>query len=171
MRPPADIIEWQTTDEMYQWVEKAPGEAARKRRMAIWLTHNERMHAHEVAKSLGVSVQAVWLWIGQYNESGPDGLLRTGRGGRRWGFLTPEQEAELLKPFLAQAKAGTPQAPAEIRSVIEKRLKRNVSMSYVYRLLRRHGWAEILAQSHQIKTSQRGASTFDAMAKPWARND
>ncbi len=171
VRPPAEITDWLTTEQMRQWAEDAPDEASRKRRMAIWLTHSERMHAHEVAQALGASVQAVWLWISRYNEHGPEGLLRKARGGRRWGFMSPEKEARVLKPFLVEAKAGTPRAPAEIRGVIEKHLKRDVSMSYVYRLLRRHGWAEILAQSHQRGASRRDADTFDALVKPWVRTD
>lgn len=169
MRPPAEIKDWLTTEQMRQWAGEAPDEASGKRRMAIWLTHNERMHAHEVAESLGVSVQAVWLWIGQYNEDGPDGLLRTRRGGRRWGFMSPDEETLFLKPFIGEARAGTPPTPAEIRSAVEKHLNKDVSMSYVYRLLRRHGWAEILAQSHQMKVSRRDADTFGELARPWSR--
>ncbi len=169
MRPPAKIEDWLTTEQMQQWLDRAPDAKARTRRMAVWLTHTERLHAHKVAEALGVSVQAVWLWIAQYNECGPAGLLRKGRGGRRRAIMTPDQETELLAPFIAEAHAGTPAKPENIKSAIETRLKRRVSLSYVYRLLQRHRWAEILAQSHRPPRAK-ASDTFERFTQPWRRN-
>ena len=47
-----------------------------------------------------------WLWIGQYNRQGPAGLQRKGRGGRRWAFLTLDQEQDLLATLQEQAGQG-----------------------------------------------------------------
>lgn len=169
MRPPAKIKNWLTVEQMQQWLDCAPDAESRTRRMAIWLTHTQRLHARKVADTLGVSVQAVWLWIVQYNEHGPSGLLRKGRGGRRRATMTPDQETELLAPFVAEARAGKPAKPQNIKSAIEQRLKRQVSLSYVYRLLQRHRWADILAQSHRPTRSQ-ASDTFERFTQPWRRN-
>ncbi|MHC4518554.1 MAG: helix-turn-helix domain-containing protein [Planctomycetota bacterium] len=169
MRPPAQIKGWLSIEKMFRWLQEAPDEAAHKRRMAIWLTHTGRLHANKVAGILGVSTQAVWLWVRQYNDHGPDGLVRNGRGGRRWGFMTPEREAKLLRPLIQKAKAGHPPAPRAIRRIIEGQLGRDVSMSYVYRLLRRHNWADLLARSRRASTRQPDAGTFAELAKPWRR--
>ena len=107
MRPPARIKSWLSIEKMFQWLQSAPDEPAYKRRLAIWLTYTGKLHANKVAKVLGVSTQAVWLWIRQYNDSGPSGLKRNGRGGRRWGFMTLQQEAELLRPFIRKARSGS----------------------------------------------------------------
>ncbi len=167
MRAPAEIKNWLTPQAMDQWVQDAPDSAARNRRMAIWLTCRDRLHAHEVARRLDVSTQAVWLWIHQYNEKGPDGLLRKGRGGRHWGFMTTDEEIELLNPFLQMARSGQITKPNVIKAVVEKHLQKSVSMSYIYRLLRRHGWAEILAQSHANKVQERSHVDFETLANPW----
>lgn len=169
MRPPAKIRGWLSIEKMFRWLQEAPDEAAHKRRMAIWLTHTGRLHAHKVAGILGVSTQAVWLWVRQYNERGPDGLVRNGRGGRRWGFMTPEQEARLLRPLIQKTKAGRAPSPRAIRRIIEQDLGRSVSMSYVYRLLRRHNWADMLARSRRPSRHQSDAGTFAELAKPWRR--
>jgi transposase len=169
MRPPAQIRDWLAIDKMFQWLQAAPDEAAHKRRMAIWLTHTGELHANKVAGVLGVSTQAVWLWVRQYNQHGPDGLVRNGRGGRRWGFMTLEQETRLLRPLVQKAKAGHPPAPQAIRGIIEATLGRTVSMSYVYRLLRRHNWADLLARSRRSRTPRTDAGTFAELAKPWRR--
>lgn len=169
MRPPAQIKDWLSIDRMFRWLQEAPNEAAHKRRMAIWLTHTGNLHAHKVAGILGVSTQAVWLWIRQYNDAGPAGLERPGRGGRRWSFMTAEQEAELMAPLIQKARAGHPPKPAAIRTIVEESLRRSVSMSYIYRLLRRHNWADILARSHSRQAPPSAPDTFAGLSRPWRR--
>src|SRR5258708_11048462 len=100
MRPPAEIALWLSTEDMQTWVREAPDKASYQRRLAIWLTHVERLAAHRVAQSLCVSTPAVWRWVQQHNHQGPEGLHRAGRGGRRWAFLKWEQEQRLLEKAL-----------------------------------------------------------------------
>ena len=57
MRPPAEIALWLSTEDMQTWVREAPDKASYQRRLAIWLTHVERLSAHRVAQSLCVSSQ------------------------------------------------------------------------------------------------------------------
>jgi transposase len=171
MRPPAQIKDWLTLEAMFQWVQNAPDQAAYRCRMAVWLTHTGRLHAAKVAHILGVSKQAVWLWIRQYNELGPAGLERHGRGGRRWGLMAPTQEAELLRPFFRGVRSGHALKPDAVQHAIEAKLQRNVSKSYVYKLLRRHGWADVLRQSRAAPSPSEGSDTFDRFIKPWLRND
>jgi len=140
-------------------------------RLIVWLTHTGRLHAHKVAEILGVSTQAVWLWIRQYNTHGPAGLERSGRGGRRWCYLTAKEEADILKPFLALTRAGKRPRPATLKPLIEKKLGRSVSMSYVYRLLARHNWADEIARSHRPQADSPPPGTFGTLSRPWLRQD
>lgn len=169
MRQPAEIKPWFSIEEMFQWLHDSPDEPSYKRRMAVWLTHTGKLHANKVAEILDVSTQAVWLWIRQYNTQGPDGLKRKGRGGRRWAFLTAQQEAELLKPFIQKAREGRPPRPAQIKQLIEQKLQRKVSAPYIYRLLHRHGWAEIIAQSKQSVLPEPLPDNFKKFSRPWLR--
>jgi len=168
MRPPADIKPYLSVEKMFRWLQNAPDQASYKRRMAIWLTFTGRLHAPKIAEVLGVSSQAVWLWIRQYNTKGPTGLNRKGRGGRRWAFLTLRQEAELLKPLLQKAKSASAPKAAQIREVIEKHLGRKVSMPYVYRMLHSHHWYETIAQSKPVSDLS-GQDTFERISQPWLR--
>ena len=169
MRPPACIKPYLSINGMFQWLQNAPDEESHRRRMAIWLTHTGNLYAKQVAKVLGVSVQAVWLWIRQYNTQGPSGLERSGRGGRRWGFLTPEQEIELLRPYIRKLRNGVVTNPSEIKKVIEQKLSEAVSMSYVYRLLQRHQWAEIIAQLGPSAADRERVDDYLKVAQPWLR--
>ena len=171
MQPPAYIKPWLSIEKMFQWLQGASDESSYKRRLAIWLTHTGKLHAPKVAELLGVSTQAVWLWIRQYNTAGPEGLERKGRGGRRWGFLTSQQEAELLKPLISQARLGDTPKPIEIKQLVEKKLGRKVSMPYIYRLLARHGWADAIAQSKSRDKTSSLENNFQKLTHPWLRQD
>lgn len=167
MRPPAKIKAWLTVQKMFNWLENAPDEDSYKRRHAIWLTHTDKLHARKVAEILGVSTQAVWLWIAQYNKSGPQGLERTGRGGRRWAFLSREEEIEFLKPFLKKARSNKPPETAQIKCLIEKKLGKKVSKAYVYSLLQRHHLSSIIAQSKINQPVSADSDSFKKLSQPW----
>lgn len=170
MRPPAKIKPHMPIDKMFQWLRSAPDEASYKRRMAIWLTHTGDLHAPKVAKILGVSPQAVAAWVRQYNKLGPGGLQRTGRGGRRHAFMTPRREAEILAPFVKMAKSGQIPKTPQIKQALEDALNRKVSLPYVYRLLSRHDWSEIIAQSGQTSPAGKIPDDFQRISRPWLRN-
>ncbi len=167
MRPPAKIKPWLTDEKMFAWAQAAGKLSEKKRREAILLTHSRKLHAFEVAKTLGVSLYTVRLWISQYNRLGPKGLERAGRGGRRWAFLTHAQEAEILKPYIHQARLGKPPRAKTIKEALEKQLGKKISLPYVYRLLGRHNWSRIIAQSRLKRT---GPDNFRKYAQPWKIN-
>ena len=130
---------WLSQAELRAWVRRARSRQEHQRRLAVWLTYLRRWPAHEVATLLGVSTQAVWLWLGQYNRQGPGGLQRQGRGGRRWGFLTLAQERDLLAALRKEAGPGNTLTAKGIYRRVCRAVGKEVSLDYVYRLLRRHG--------------------------------
>lgn len=81
MRPPAEIALWRSIEDMQTWVREAPDQASYQRRLAIWLTHVERLSAHRVAQSLCVSTPAVWRWVQQYNSRDCRDFIAPGAGG------------------------------------------------------------------------------------------
>ncbi len=170
MRPPATIKDWLSITKMFQWVQNAPDESVYKCRMAIWLTHTGKLHADKVAGILGVSKQAVWLWIRQYNETGPSGLERPGRGGRRWGFLSRQEESDLLAPILQQARSGHVIRPRIVQAMVEKKLGRKVSKSYIYKLLHRHKAKNVTETSRDKSKPKESSDTFGKISKPWLRS-
>jgi hypothetical protein len=43
MRNPSNLTPWFTTDQLMAWVKESPDKSAYQRRLAIWLTHAERL--------------------------------------------------------------------------------------------------------------------------------
>jgi transposase len=138
MKMPAQINPWLNDDELAQWVREAPTQDAYKKRLAIWLTRRGPFHAHRVSDLLQVSKQAVWLWIKQYNQGGPDSLDRKGRGGRRRAYLSLDQERELVERLQTQVAKGQGKKAKELLPEVLEAVGQNVSVAYVYRLMQRH---------------------------------
>lgn len=65
------------------------------------------------------------------------------RGGRHHAHFTPEQEAELLEPFLERARTGGVLVVSEVKPALEAALGRPMALSTVYNLLHRHGWRKL----------------------------
>lgn len=138
MKMPAHISPWFNDEDLSNWVREAPSLDAYKKRMAIWLTHRGPFHAHRVSELLQVSKQAVWLWIKQYNEGGPDSLDRKGRGGRRRAYLSLDQEKALVQRLQSQVSKGQNRKAKELLPEVLEAVGQNVSVAYVYRLMQRH---------------------------------
>ena len=146
MRLPARIEPWLSTEGLQAWVREAADKSSYQRRLTIWLTGVSRLPAHRVAESLCVSKQAVWLWIAQYNRQGPEGLRRSGRGGRRWAWLSWEQEQRFLEERQHAAARGqiltAPQLRADSKLSNRARTRNSSQMVFQNRsiLPRVMGW-------------------------------
>ena len=168
MRPAAEIEPWLNDDEMFQWLQDAPGRQAHRRRLAIWLTHTSQLHAHKVAEIVGVSTQAVWLWIGQYNAHGPDALERRGRGGYRWSLLTAKEEADMVRQVLLTGQDSDRLPVETLKRLVEAKLGRPVSLPYIYRVLARWRRVSSTAASERVQRVDRGS--FKDHSQPWRRH-
>lgn len=160
MRPPAKLEPWFSADQLVAWMQEAADKASYQRRLAVWLTHLGPFPAAEVAAMLGVSKQAVWKWISEYNQRGPDGLDREGRGGRRWGLLSEEQEKAVLERFAARARSGDIVSAKQLLPEICKAAGREVSLAYVYKLLHRQQWRKLAPRPRHVNQDPAAQAAF-----------
>ena len=154
------IEPWLSEIELLEWLRQAQSRAEYQRRLAVWLTYLWRFPAREVATLLGVSTQAVWLWISQYNRQGPAGLQRKGRGGRRWAFLTLDQEQDLLATLQEEAGQGKVITAKQIYRRVCRAVGKEVSLDYVYRLLHRHGWRKLGPRPRHVQSDPQVQAEF-----------
>lgn len=159
MRRAAQIVGWMDEAGLGAWVQEAPDAWSLRRRLSIWLTYLG-FGAATVAHWLQVSKQAVWLWVGQYNRRGPDGLERRGRGGRRWGFLRLEEEARVLERLEKRAAKGQMLTARQIQPWLSQAAGREVSLAYVYRVLHRHRWRKLAARPRHVRADVACQATF-----------
>lgn len=142
---------WLSDVELLGWMQETRSRQEFQRRMAVWLAFLEPWPAHRIARALGVSEPAVWKWLGQYNRLGPQGLERRGRGGRRWSFLSLEQEAALLAQAQEEAGRGRVLTAKHLLPRVRQAVGHEVSLDYVYALLKRHHWRKLAPRPTHVK--------------------
>ena len=160
MRKPATIHSWLSPEDLQAWVREARGRDEYQRRLAIWLTYLGPFPAHHVATLLGVSKQAVWLWVSQYNRRGPQGLERAGRGGRRWAYLSWEEEVAFLASLQERAQKGQILTVRQIHRQLCQRAGKEVSLGYLYRLLHRHHWRKLGPRPRHVQANPQTQHEF-----------
>jgi len=171
MRRPAQLSPWLEEVELLSWLREAGTAEEYRKRMCIWLSHLGRFHAHEVAELLGVSLPSVWRWIGQYNRRGPSALGKSRRGGRRWGYMPADAEQALLADFAKQAMAGDVTTAKQLHAELSRRIGRDVSLAYVYKLLHRHGWRKLGPRPRHVKADHAAQAAFKKTSRrPSPRN-
>ena len=107
--------------------------------------------AAQIAQLLGWSVATVHVMHSRWAKEGEAIFQVRGRGGRHHQHLTPEQEQEVLAPFVQRAQAGGMLTVAEIQQAYVRRAGRDVARSTVYRLLQRHGWRKVVPRPRHPK--------------------
>jgi len=65
-------------------------------------------------------------------------------GGRRYGYMTFEQERQFLSQFLDQASDGGVLVVSEIKRAFEALVGRKIAKTTIYRMLDRHDWRTII---------------------------
>src|SRR5436305_7709274 len=96
--------------------------------------------AEEIARAVGVSLTTVHHVMARYKREGVAAIETPGKGGRRHGYLTLEQERIFLQPFLACTARGEQVTITQIQQAYEEQVGQVVAPSTITRLLQRHGW-------------------------------
>ncbi len=65
-------------------------------------------------------------------------------GGRRYGYITVEEERKFLSEFLDKAEEGGILVASEIKRAFEALVGRKVAKTTIYRMLDRHNWRTII---------------------------
>jgi len=133
-------------------LQKEAGSYYQWRQMeAVWLKEKLGMSGTEVAEALNYRVQTVHLIWHRWKRKGFEYLEKSRPGGRKRAYLNEEQEEELLRPFVAEAKRGGILAVSDIRKAFEDHVGHSVAESTVYRLLARHGWRKVAPRKRHPK--------------------
>jgi transposase len=89
-----------------------------------------------------------------YNKHGSAGLGRKGRGGRRWSLISWEEEAALLKSLENRAVEGQLLTAKQLLPEVSQSVGHEVSLGYVYALLRRHRWRKLGPRPRHVKAKR-----------------
>jgi transposase len=159
MRTPKPIS-IKATESLKKLLEVTMTKADFRRVLCIWLRARLSMPSHEVAEAVGYNSGTVRRIQARYLKEGESSLLGKGRGGRRYGNMSIDQEAQFLTIFIEKAKAGGVIVVSEIKSTYEKAIGHKVPKSTVYRMLDRHGWRKISPRPRHPKADKKTQEAF-----------
>lgn len=108
--------------------------------------------AKDIALHTGLAVQTVHNLVSSYNRQGLKALEGPGKGGRHNAYLSLEEEAAFLKPFMDKALSGQIATAKQIKAALEKHLCQKVHKTTVYRLLKRHGWRKVMPRPFHVQS-------------------
>jgi transposase len=117
----------------------------------------------ETAELLGISQKGTQNLRTRLNE------MRTGRhvarqhGGRQRENMTLEEEKAFLGSWEGQAAQGQTVVAGGMREALAKKLGKELNESYVYRLLKRHGWRKSAPDTRRPKADE-------AKQEKWKKN-
>ena len=74
-------------------------------------------------------------------------------GGRRYGYMTFEQELQFLSRFFDQASEGGVLIVSEIKRAYETEVGHKVAKTSIYRMLDRHDWRKIMPRPRHPKSN------------------
>jgi transposase len=120
-----------------------------------------------IADYVGTTKGTVHQWVHRYNHHGPDGILLQGRGGRRFGLLTLDEERDLLEQVRSKAEQGQILTAYAVRAHIEEKTGKAVSKDYLYDVLHRHGWRKLMPQTRHPKADREKQEEFKKNSRSW----
>jgi transposase len=126
----------------------------------VYLMQVEKIKAKDVAVAMGTSKQMVHFYNGRYKKFGIAGLINKYRGGRKWSFMSLEEEKQLLESITPDAKKGLVVISKIVRNKAEEYLGHPVSADYAEDLLNRHEWHKVMPRPKHPKSSKEEQEEF-----------
>ena len=154
-----------TREEVKTRMTTDPRPLYRQRWLIIYNALVEPRKAEDIARHCGVSKATVHAVIASYNRQGVAAVETAGKGGRRSGYLSLEEEKEFLAVFFARAEEGLLTTTAEIWRAFESRVGHEVDESTIYRLLNRHGWRKLMPRPRHPKADPQAKEQFKKTLK------
>ena len=154
-----------TIDSLADRLKKAKGRPEYQRIQCVLIRATLGSTAFEIARLLGWAATTVHNIHSQWAKEGEAIFELKSKGGRRNQYLSPEEEAEFLRPFLAKAKAGGLLSATEIKVAFEARIGCAVAKSTIYRMLDRQGWRKVAPRPRHPKADLAAQAAFKKTRK------
>lgn len=147
-------------DTLAEQLKKAKGRPEFQRIQCVLIRATLGSSAAEIARLIGWSTATVHVIHSRWAKEGEALFDLKPRGGRRHSYMTPEEERDFLRPFLAKAGAGGVLNALEIKAAFEVRVGRPVNKTTIYRLLERGGWRQIVPRPRHPKGDPAAQAAF-----------
>lgn len=106
----------------------------------------------EIAEKTGYNERYVTMLLAKYRKLGLEEFIRIKQTSHH-RKMTESEEARILEKCGELALQGKVLTVADIRQVFEEELGEKTVTSYVYRVLKRHGWRKVMPRSKHPKAA------------------
>lgn len=141
-------------------LKKAKGRPEYQRIQCVLIRATLGCSASKIACLLGWSTATVHVIHSRWAKEGEAIFDLKPKGGRMHQYLTPEEEEDFLRPFLAKAGVGGMLNAMEIKAAFEARVGKTVAKTTIYRLLDRSGWRKIVPRPRHPKSDPAAQAAF-----------
>ena len=149
-----------TINALAERLKKAKGRPEFQRIQCVLIRATLGSTAAEIARLLGWSTTTVHVIHSRWAKEGDAIFDLTAKGGRRNQYLSVEEEAVFLQPFLAKAEAGGILNALEIKAAFESLVGRPVAKTTIYRMLARWDWRKIVPRPRHPKADPAAQAAF-----------
>jgi transposase len=153
-----------TVERLAERLKRAGSQSEYQRIQCVLIRATLGSSAGEIAQLLGWSTASVHVMHSRWAREGEAVFEVRGRGGRRHQHLTPEEEQDLLAPFVQRAQAGGMLTVRELQHAYRERVGKEVARSTIYRLLDRHGWRKVVPRPRHPKANVAAQAAFKKTA-------
>lgn len=153
-----------TVGRLADRLKRAGSHAEYQRIQCVLIRATLGSSAAQIAELLGWSTATVHVLHSRWAKEGDAIFELRARGGRHHQHLSPEQEEQLLAPFVERATAGGLLTVAEIQQAYREQLGKAVAPSTIYRLLDRHGWRKVAPRPRHPKADAAAQAVFKKTA-------
>ena len=106
----------------------------------------------EITEKTGYNERYVTTLLAKYRKLGLEEFIRIKQTSHH-RKMTESEEARILEKCSELAAQGKVLTVADIRQVFEEELGEKTVTSYVYRVLKRHGWRKVMPRSKHPKAA------------------
>ena len=153
-----------TVQRLAERLKRASSHSEYQRIQCVLIRATLGSSASEIAQLLGWSTATVHVMHSRWAKEGEAIFEVRARGGRRHQHLTPEQEQQLLAPFVQRARDGGMLTVSELQQAYRVRVGKPVARSTIYRLLQRHGWRKVVPRPQHPKADVAAQGAFKKTA-------
>ena len=145
------MIPHATEEELQQLLRKVKSFWRVQQIQVIINAQRKPQTAEQLAAYSTLSKHRIKQLLRAYHQQGLQIFESQGQGGRKYGYLSLEEEKVFLEGFRQQAIAGKIVTTDVIQAAFEAKIGQKVARSTIYRLLKRHHWRKVVPRPYHPK--------------------
>jgi len=160
MRPPKAFPEG-TAKHLERLLRNARKPDERTRIQAVLMRAAFSLTPAQIATATGLSINSVRILHSRFLRQGDACLVgRPGRGGRRHGLLSIEQQQDFLARYKDDAAKGLVLSVGQLKDDYERLIGHAVSQASIYRMMERIGWRKVVPRPYHPKKKPDSEEAF-----------